>query len=106
MIVNSNPWKVSKLEEEKDFEPELWFIHPNQLLFIFSELEDQNLSLVQNGQDLEESIEEMKNYANTTMRRLENDLDFTIGQSKLMEQNLAYELQKSKDFELKCRLFR
>ena len=48
----------------------------------------------------------MKNYANTTMRRLENDLDFTIGQSKLMEQNLANELQKSKDFELKCRLFR
>merc|ERR1712123_439043 len=77
-------WKsVSRLEEDKDFEPELWFIHPNQLLFVFSELEDQNLSLVQNG----------------------HDLDFVIGQTKLMEQNLSYELERSENFKLKCRLF-
>jgi len=99
-------WKsVSRLEEDKDFEPELWFIHPNQLLFVFSELEDQNLSLVQNGQDLEESNEEMKKHANATRRRLENDLDFVIGQTKLMEQNLSYELERSENFKLKCRLF-
>ena len=41
-------------------EPELYFKDPHQLLDIFAELEEQNLSLIQNSQETEEALEEMK----------------------------------------------
>lgn len=41
-------------------EPELFFTDPQQLLDIFAELEEQNLSLIQNSQETEEALEEMK----------------------------------------------
>ncbi|ESO09548.1 hypothetical protein HELRODRAFT_168549 [Helobdella robusta] len=47
-------------EEEDVEEPELYFTDPQQLLDIFGELEEQNLSLIQNSQETEESLEEMK----------------------------------------------
>ena len=39
---------------------ELYFTDPQQLLDIFAELEEQNLSLIQNSQETEEALEEMK----------------------------------------------
>lgn len=39
------------------------YLDPNQLLTLFHELEDQNLSLIQNGQDMEENVEEIKKQA-------------------------------------------
>lgn len=41
-------------------ELELFFTSPQQLLDIFAELEEQNLSLIQNSQETEENLEEMK----------------------------------------------
>ena len=41
-------------------EPELYFNDPQELLEIFAELEEQNLSLIQNSQETEEALEEMK----------------------------------------------
>ena len=38
----------------------MFFKFPHQLLDIFSELEEQNLSLIQNSQDTEEALDEMK----------------------------------------------
>ena len=42
-------------------ELDLYFTDPQQLLDIFAELEEQNLSLIQNSQETEEALEEMKN---------------------------------------------
>ena len=39
---------------------ELYFNDPMELINMFHELEDQNLSLIQNGQDMEESIDEIR----------------------------------------------
>lgn len=39
---------------------ELYFSHPQELLDIFADLEEQNLSLIQNSQETEEALEEMK----------------------------------------------
>ena len=36
------------------------------MLAMFHELEDQNLSLIQNGQDMEENIDEIKSQANVS----------------------------------------
>ena len=45
---------------QEDEELELYFKEPQQLLDIFGELEEQNLSLIQNSQETEEALEEMK----------------------------------------------
>ena len=45
---------------------ELFLQEPQELLAMFHELEDQNLSLIQNGQDMEENIDEIKSQANVS----------------------------------------
>lgn len=49
---------------------ELFFTDPQQLLDIFAELEEQNLSLIQNSQETEEALEEMKQTIKVTKTRM------------------------------------
>ena len=51
-------------------EPELYFSDPHQLLDIFAELEEQNLSLIQNSQETEEALEEMKQTIKNTKNKM------------------------------------
>jgi hypothetical protein len=51
-------------------EPELFFTDPQQLLDIFAELEEQNLSLIQNSQETEEALEEMKQTIKNTKHKM------------------------------------
>ncbi len=44
-------------EEEK---AELYFTHPSQLMAVFSELEEQNLSLIQNSQETQVTLEDLR----------------------------------------------
>lgn len=37
----------------------MYFTNPKQLLQIFSELEEHNLSLIQNGQEIEEQLQDL-----------------------------------------------
>lgn len=46
------------------------FTDPQQLLDIFSELEEQNLSLIQNSQETEEALEEMKQTVKSTKAKM------------------------------------
>jgi len=48
----------------------LYFTDPQQLLDIFSELEEQNLSLIQNSQETEEALEEMKQTVKATKEKM------------------------------------
>ena len=47
-------------------EPELYFTDPKQLLNIFQELEEHNLSLIVNSQETEEAMEELKHTIKNT----------------------------------------
>ena len=51
-------------------ELELYFTDPQQLLDIFAELEEQNLSLIQNSQETEETLEEMKQTIKMTRKKM------------------------------------
>ena len=55
-IERREEWSSSDEEEEV----ELYFTDPNQLIAIFTELEQQNLSLIQNSQETEETLEDIK----------------------------------------------
>ena len=79
---------------------------PNELLTLFNELEDQNLSLIQNGQDLEENIDEIKTQAKLTRERLGRDVNFLADQIALLEQSAIREEERIQDLTLKCEMFR
>jgi len=92
-------------ESSDDEEVELYFKEPQELLAMFHELEDQNLSLIQNGQDMEENIDEIKSQANITRERLNRDVAFLAGQITMLEQAAMREEEKIEDLKLKCEMF-
>lgn len=49
---------------------QLYFTNPLELLSIFTELEVQNLSLIQNSQETEETLEEMKHRRKATEEKM------------------------------------
>lgn len=51
-------------------ELELYFTEPKQLLDIFTELEEQNLSLIQNKQEMEETLEDLSVTLKNTQLRM------------------------------------
>ncbi|XP_072454465.1 cilia- and flagella-associated protein 100 isoform X2 [Notamacropus eugenii] len=92
-------------EAESDDELELYFTEPRQLLDIFTELEEQNLSLIQNSQETEETLEEIRN----SMRNARNKMDREINQLKLLSTTLMTSITKEEeiaaDLQLKSRVF-
>jgi len=48
----------------------MYFTEPKQLLDIFAELEEQNLSLIQNSQETEEALEEVKTTIKQTQKKM------------------------------------
>ncbi|KAH0630180.1 hypothetical protein JD844_012892 [Phrynosoma platyrhinos] len=53
-------------------EPELYFTDPRQLLNLFTELEEQNLSLIQNSQETEETLDELRHTLANTRNKMIN----------------------------------
>merc|ERR1739838_999322 len=68
--VDTNQTAVAAAEEESDDEPELFFTDPMQLLNIFAELEEDNLSLITNSQETEEAMEEIKQSLRVTKNKM------------------------------------
>ncbi|KAJ7316923.1 hypothetical protein JRQ81_003085 [Phrynocephalus forsythii] len=92
-------------DEEDDEEPELYFTDPHQLLNLFTELEEQNLSLIQNSQETEETLDELRH----TLANTRNKMDREIEQLKLLtvtlKTNIIKEEETAADLELKARVF-
>ena len=60
----------------------LLFSDPEDLLTLFHDLEDQNLSMIQNGQDMEEALDDMKAHAKVTEERLNKEVNFLTDQER------------------------
>lgn len=92
-------------DEESDDEPELFFKHPHQLLDIFSELEEQNLSLIQNSQDTEEALDEMKKLIVQTKEKMNKETDVLKVQIETLKDTTRKEEEKATELEMKSRMF-
>ncbi len=57
-------------EEGEGEEIELYFTDPAELVKVFTELEEQNLSLIQNSQETEITLEEMKQNKQMVQERM------------------------------------
>lgn len=74
-----NAWRQ---EMESETEPELYFTKPAQLLALFEKLEESNLSLIQNGQEAEEMLQDLKD-------RLEGERQVLLQDRSVMEEQIA-----------------
>ena len=62
----------AKLGEVGEAELPMHFTDPQQLLEIFTQLEEQNLFLIQNSQETEQALEELKQEFRDTRRRMDS----------------------------------
>ncbi|CAF1302464.1 unnamed protein product [Adineta ricciae] len=91
--------EVEGNELDNDFE--LFFTDPQQLLDIFTELEEQNLSLIQNSQDHEEQLEEITRDLNKTMEEKNKETEELQRQVTELEHAIASEQYKEKELMAK-----
>eukprot|EP00899_Mesostigma_viride_P027760 jgi/Mesvir1/8169/Mv12474-RA.2 len=90
-------------EEEEDEEDgdglgnnvPMYFHHPQQLLDMFAQLEEQNLFLIQNCQETEEALEELKSKFRETQARMEGETGGLNQQIKGLEDAIAAETAKA-----------
>jgi len=92
-------------EEEDEEDLELWFTDPQQLLDIFLELEEQNLSLIQNSQDTEEALEEMKQTISKTKIKMEKETEQLKKQIGTLNDEIRGEVEKENELRIKASYF-
>ncbi|XP_060774268.1 cilia- and flagella-associated protein 100 [Neoarius graeffei] len=102
--INISPASESDNSEYEE-DPELYFTDPQQLLDLLSELEEQNLSLIQNSQETEESLEEFKQTMEQTRKNIEREANHLKQQTDAMSETLKREKEKTAELELNTRFF-
>lgn len=98
--------KAIDLEEEEDVEEEeeeqqqrdepMHFNEPQQLLDIFTALEESNLFLIQNSQETEEALEELKAKLSETQTRMEGESAGLKAQIDALKASIHLEEDKRK----------
>eukprot|EP00762_Andalucia_godoyi_P000067 ANDGO_02278.mRNA.1 hypothetical protein PHYSODRAFT_330169 len=93
-----------KLEEIQvdDAELPMYFADPQQLLDIFASLEESNLFLIQNSQETEEALEEIRTKYNEAKRKLETESSSLEGQIQSLEVSIQHEKEKISGFTSKA----
>ncbi|KAI8920403.1 hypothetical protein BC831DRAFT_479822 [Entophlyctis helioformis] len=88
-----------------DEEPVLFFKSPEQLLDIFSELEENNLALIQNCQETEETLEELKAKISETTAKMESETASLNQQIEFLNAAIAREEEKARMLEERAKMF-
>ncbi|XP_027788274.2 coiled-coil domain-containing protein 38 [Marmota flaviventris] len=88
-----------------DLEPELYFKEPEELLQVLTELEEQNLSLVQYSQDVDENLEDVRKREKVIHDKVNSNIDFLVEHKEMLKANCVREEEKAAELELRSRLF-
>ncbi|XP_019488207.1 PREDICTED: cilia- and flagella-associated protein 100 isoform X1 [Hipposideros armiger] len=84
---------------------ELYFTEPQQLLDVFTELEEQNLSLIQNTQEMEEALEELSFTLKNTQLRMDREVNHLKQCITTLMMSIVKEEETAAELELKARVF-
>ncbi|KAG5457214.1 MAG: hypothetical protein BJ554DRAFT_2828 [Olpidium bornovanus] len=79
--------------------PPMYFTRPQQLLDIFAELEENNLALIQNSQETEETLDELRQKIAETKTKMEKETTSLRAQIEFLNAAIAKEEQKAKMLE-------
>ncbi|XP_064877170.1 cilia- and flagella-associated protein 100-like [Oncorhynchus nerka] len=86
-------------------EPELFFTDPQQLLDLLTDLEKQNLTLIQNSRETEETMEEFKHTLDNTRNKMDQETEQLTQQIDIITHAIQREKDTAAELELKSRLF-
>ncbi|XP_045146086.1 cilia- and flagella-associated protein 100 [Echinops telfairi] len=84
---------------------ELYFTEPQQLLDLFTKLEEENLSLIQNTQEMEETLEELNFNLKKTQIRMDREIKQLKQWISTMMMSITQEEERAYELELKARVF-
>ncbi|XP_009569229.2 cilia- and flagella-associated protein 100 [Cuculus canorus] len=104
-IISSLEDAESETSLDEDEEPKLYFTDPQQLLSVFMEMKDENLSLIQNAQEIEENLAKVQHTFITTHESTEEQLAELKQQMVTLKSSVAKEEQRVADLKLKVQLF-
>ncbi|XP_012859531.1 coiled-coil domain-containing protein 38 [Echinops telfairi] len=95
------------LDDEMDYDlvPELYFKEPEDLLQVLTELEEQNLTLVQYSQDVDENLEDVNKRERVIQDKINTSIDFILEHKNMLKANCVREEEKAAELELRSRLF-
>jgi len=91
-------------DEEAEF-PDLYFTEPNQLLDILGDLEEQNLSLIQNSQETEESLDQMKANIMVQKQKMDEETNVLKQQIDTLEIGIQKESERARELEQRAAVF-
>ncbi|XP_038171064.1 coiled-coil domain-containing protein 38 [Arvicola amphibius] len=90
---------------EFDLMPEIYFKEPEELLQVLTELEEQNLTLVQYSQDVDENLEDVNKRERFIQDKINNNIEFLLEHKQVLKANCEREEEKAAELELRSRLF-
>ncbi|XP_031205383.1 coiled-coil domain-containing protein 38 isoform X3 [Mastomys coucha] len=90
---------------EFDLLPEIYFKEPEELLQVLTELEEQNLTLVQYSQDVDENLEDVNKREKFIQDKINNSITFLLEHKHMLRVNCEREEEKAAELELRSRLF-
>ncbi|XP_012887747.1 PREDICTED: coiled-coil domain-containing protein 37 [Dipodomys ordii] len=96
------------IQEDADSDAEdleLYFTDPQQLLDIFAELEEQNLSLIQNTQEMEETLEDLTRTLKSTQNRMDREVKQLKHWITTMMKSIDKEEEMAAELQFKARVF-
>ncbi|KAM4676028.1 coiled-coil domain-containing protein 38 [Discoglossus pictus] len=93
-----------KGDSDSEEEPELYFTDPQQLLQIFAELEEQNLTLIQNSQDYDDTLQEIKAKYNVIKEKMYQKISSLEEHRDVLTAACTREEDKIKDLEMKSKM--
>uniref|UniRef100_A0A672SIM8 Coiled-coil domain-containing protein 37-like n=1 Tax=Sinocyclocheilus grahami TaxID=75366 RepID=A0A672SIM8_SINGR len=97
---------LATLQAFQKFEdPEMFFKEPQDLLNLMTELEEQNLSLIQNTRETEEALEEFRQNAELTRKNMESESKQLKEQIGILTDTIQREKERAAELEMKAKLF-
>nr|KAF6470934.1 cilia and flagella associated protein 100 [Molossus molossus] len=97
--------RLEMLATKEEAELELYFTEPQQLLDVFTKLEEQNLSLIQNTQEMEETLEELSFTLKNTQIRMDREVNQLKQWITTLMMAITKEEETAAELELKARVF-
>ncbi|TRY66692.1 hypothetical protein DNTS_011622 [Danionella cerebrum] len=93
--------------DSSDFEEdlEIFFKDPQELLDLMTELEEQNLSIIQNTRETEEALEEFRQNDELTRQNMESESKQLTEQIDFMREAIEREKEKTAELERKAKHF-
>ncbi|XP_042548971.1 coiled-coil domain-containing protein 38 [Dipodomys spectabilis] len=86
-------------------EPEIYFKEPEELLQVLTELEEQNLNLVQYSQEIDENLDEVNRREKIIQDKINANVSFLLEHKEMLKVQCVREEEKAAELELRSRLF-